>query len=85
MTEVSTAAPTAASAESLTPDRTLEADAPEFITVKEAAQRIDVTPWMVATAVKSGYFPEAVRYDGLLLVSATNVERQRISVKAVSA
>lgn len=68
MTEVSTAPPAAASAESPTPAL------PRYITLREAAEALDSKPWPIHERICSGEL-SAIEYNGAWLVSAQDVER----------
>jgi excisionase family DNA binding protein len=49
-------------------------DAPEYVTIKEAADALGLKPWPVAQLVESGDLP-AVRFGKALLVPRENIER----------
>lgn len=57
-----------------TTDRQIAPDAPEYVTLKQAADALALRPWPVVELVEAGEL-RPVRFGALLLVSAYDVEQ----------
>ena len=55
-------------------ERVIAPDAPEYLTIKDAALRVGVTPWTIFKLIEVGQI-ETVRYGRLVLVSSHDVVR----------